>query len=107
MEYAKEVDIANDRNECAIGSDGDNEPLAEGKDKDDNEYASAICCAESIIPSATPAESIILSALAESIMLSVPPAECMILSAPPAEIYRACALRVSAQACPHAESIRL
>jgi hypothetical protein len=44
------------------------------------------------------------SALAESIILSVPPAESMILSAPPAHKH---ALRVSAQACPHAERIIL
>ncbi len=84
MEYAKEVDIATEDNEYAIGNNGDNEPLAEGNDNDDDEYASAAHCAESIILSATPAESMILSALAESIMPSALPAECMILSAPPA-----------------------
>ncbi len=56
-----------------------NEPLAEGDDNDNDEYASAARCAESIILSATPAESMILSALADSIMLSAPPAESMIL----------------------------
>jgi hypothetical protein len=59
MEYAEEVDIANDDNEYASGDDGDNKPIAEGKDEDDHEYASAVCCAESIILSATPAESMI------------------------------------------------
>jgi hypothetical protein len=85
MEYAEEVDIANDDDEYAVGDDGDNEPLAEGNNDDDVKYASAAHCAESIILSATPAESMILSALAESIMLSAPPAESMILSALPAE----------------------
>ncbi len=85
MEYAEEVDIADDDDEYAVGDNGDNEPLAEGNDDDNNKYASAARCAESIILSATPAESMILSALAESIMLSAPPAESMILSAPAAE----------------------
>ncbi len=85
MEHAKEVDIANNNDEYAIGNDGDNEPLAEGKDEADDKHASAARCAESIILSATPAESMILSALAESIMLSVLPAESMILSVPLAE----------------------
>jgi hypothetical protein len=58
MEYAKEVDIAANDNEYAIGNDGDNEPLAEGKDnEDDDEYASATCCAASIILSVTPGYS--------------------------------------------------
>ncbi len=85
MEYAKEVDMANGDDEYVVGSDGDNKPLAEGNDNDDNKYASTAHCAESIILSATPAESIILSALADSIMLSEPPAESMILSVLPAE----------------------
>jgi hypothetical protein len=85
MEYAKEVDIANNNDEYAIGNDGNNEPLAEGSDNIDNKYTSAARCAESIILSAMPAESMILSALADSIMLSVPPAESMILSVPPTE----------------------
>ncbi len=85
MEYAKEVDIANDGDEYAVGDNGNNKPLVEGKDEDDDEYASAVRCAESILLSAMPAESMILSALAESIMLSALPAESLILSAPPAE----------------------
>ncbi len=85
MEYAEEVDIANNKDEYAVGEDGNNELLAEGNDDNDDEYASAARCAESIILSATPAESMILSALAESIVLSAPPAESMILSVPPAE----------------------
>ncbi len=85
MEYAEEVDIAADDDENAVGDDGDNEPLTEGNDNKDDKYASAARCAESIILSETPAESMILSALAESIILSVPPAESKILSAPPAE----------------------
>ncbi len=72
--YTKEVDIANTNNEYAVGNDGNNEPLPEGSDNNNDKYASAAHCAESII----------LSALAESIMLSAPPAESMILSAPPA-----------------------
>jgi hypothetical protein len=40
MEYAKEVDIANNDNEYAIGNNGNNKPLAEGNDDDDDEYAS-------------------------------------------------------------------
>ncbi len=75
------MDIANDNDEYAIDNDGNNEPLAEGKDEDDDKYASAACCTESIILSATPAESMIPSALAESNMLSAPPTESMILSA--------------------------
>ena len=85
MEYAEEVDIADDNDEYAVGDDGDNKPLAEGNDDNDDKYASAACCTESIILSAMPAESMILSALAESIMLSVLPAESMILSVPLAE----------------------
>jgi hypothetical protein len=37
MEYAKEVDIAADDNEYAIGNNCNNEPLAEGNNNDDNE----------------------------------------------------------------------
>ncbi len=37
MEYAKEVDIANNNDEYAIGNNGDNEPLAEGDNNDDHE----------------------------------------------------------------------
>jgi hypothetical protein len=85
MEYDKEVDIAAKDNEYAIGNDDNNKPLAEGKDKNDNKDASTTCCTQSIILSATPAESIILSALADSIMLSAPPTESMILSAQPTE----------------------
>ncbi len=85
MEYAKEVDIADNDNEYAVGIDGNNEPHAEGNDGVDNAYASTARCAESIILSATPAESMILLALAESIMLSAPPAESMILLVPYAE----------------------
>jgi hypothetical protein len=84
MEYAKEVDIADNSNVYAVGDEGDNKPLAEGDNDNDDKYASAVCCAESIIPSATPPESMILSVLADSITLSALPAECMILSAPPA-----------------------
>jgi hypothetical protein len=84
MEYAKGVDIVNDDNEYAVGNNGDNEPLAEGDDNNNDKYASAARCAESIILSATVAESMILSVLADSIMLSALPAE-SILSAPPAE----------------------
>jgi hypothetical protein len=72
MEYAEEVDIANNNDEYAIGNDGDNEPLAEGNDNDDDEYSSTARIAESIILSVMPAEIMILSALAESIMLSIP-----------------------------------
>ncbi len=85
MKYAKEVDIANDDNEYTVGSDGDNKPLAEGNNNDDNKYASTAHCAECIILSATPVKSVILSVLADSIMLSAPPAESMILSVLPAE----------------------
>jgi hypothetical protein len=86
MENAKEVDIAdNNDDEYAIGNDGNNKPLAEGDDNDDEKYASTACCADTIILSAMPAESMILSALAESIMLSAPPAESTILSATPTE----------------------
>ncbi len=87
MEYAKEVDIAANDDEYAVGDDGNNKPLAEGNDNEDDKYASAARYTESIILSVTPAESMILSALAdaESIMLAAPPAESMILSAPPAE----------------------
>ncbi len=64
MEYAEEVDIANDDDEYAVDDDGDNKPLAERNGNDEDEYASASRCAESIMLSATPAESMILSALA-------------------------------------------
>jgi hypothetical protein len=64
MEYAKEVDIAADDDEYAIGDDGDNKPLAEGNDNEVNDYASTTCCAESFILLVMPAESMILSALA-------------------------------------------
>ncbi len=66
MEYAKEVDIAAANNEYAIGNNNNNKPLAEGDDNNDDEYAGATHCAESIILSATPSESMILSALADS-----------------------------------------
>ncbi len=46
----------------------------------------------------------ILSTCAKGIILSAPPAETMILSAPPTCEH---ALRVSARACPQAESIIL
>ncbi len=36
MEYAKEVDIATNNNEYAVGDNGDNEPLAEGGDDNDD-----------------------------------------------------------------------
>ncbi len=85
MKYAKEVDITADEDEYAIGDNGNNKPLAEGNDNEDDKYASATRCAESIILSAMLTESMILSALAESIMLSAPPAESMILSVLPAE----------------------
>jgi hypothetical protein len=65
MEYAEEEEIANDDDEYAVGDHGNNEPLAEGKHEDDDEYASAARCVESITLSATPAESMIRSALAE------------------------------------------
>jgi hypothetical protein len=81
MEYAKKVDIPNNDNEYAIGDGGDNKPVAKGNNNNNGEYASAVHCAESIILSATPAESMILS---------------MILSAPPAESI----------ACLHPESQR-
>ncbi len=64
MEYNEEVDIANDDDECAVDDAGDHEPLAEGNNDNDDEYASTARCAESIILSLTPAESMILSALA-------------------------------------------
>ncbi len=58
MEYTKEVDIANKEDEYAIGNDGNNKPLAEGNNDDNNnKYASTARCAESIILSATPTES--------------------------------------------------
>jgi hypothetical protein len=85
MEYDEEVQIATDNDEYAVGNDGNNKPLAEGDDNNDNEYTSAARCAQSIILSAMPAESMILSALADSIMLSALPAESMILSAPPTD----------------------
>jgi hypothetical protein len=86
MEYTKEVDIAADDYEYAIGDDGNNKSLAEGNNDNNkiDKYARAAHCAESIILSAMPAESMILSALAESIMLSLAPAESMLLSVPPA-----------------------
>jgi hypothetical protein len=56
MEYAKEVDIADNDDEYGIGNNGNNKPLAEGDNNDNDKYASATCCAESIILSATPAE---------------------------------------------------
>jgi hypothetical protein len=49
MEYAKEVDIANNNNAYAIGDNGKYKPLAEGNNNNDDEYASAARCAESII----------------------------------------------------------
>ncbi len=49
MEYAREMDITKEDNEYATGSDGNNEPLAEGNDNDDGNYASVACCTESII----------------------------------------------------------
>jgi hypothetical protein len=55
MEYAKEVNIVDDNNEYAIGNNGDNKPLAEGNDDDNDEYTSATCCAERIKFSVTPA----------------------------------------------------
>ncbi len=75
MESAKEVYIANDGDEYAIGNDGNNKPLAEGDNNNDKEYASVAHCTESIVLSAPPAESMILSVLADSIMLSALPAE--------------------------------
>ncbi len=85
------VDITNNDNEYAVGDDCNKKPLAEDNNNDNYEYARAACCAESIILSAMPAESMILSALADSIMLSAPPTESMILSALPAEsISRSC-----------------
>ncbi len=79
MEYAEEVDIANDDNEYAVDEDGNNKPLAEGNKYNDDKYGSAARCADSIILSAMPAESMMLSAFTESIMLSAPPDESMIL----------------------------
>jgi hypothetical protein len=81
MEYAKEVDIADEDDDYAVGNNGDNKPLAEGNEDDGDEYGSAARCAESIILSATPAESMILSAL-KSIMLSAPTAESIARSRP-------------------------
>jgi hypothetical protein len=94
LEYAKEVDIANNDDEYAIGNNANNKPLAEGDDNNDDKYAGTLRCTESIILSAAPAESVILSVLAESIMLSVLPAEGIILSEPPNESI----------ACSHPES---
>ncbi len=54
------MDIDDNDDEYAIGKNGDNEPLAEGDDNNNDKYASAACCAESIILSATPAESMML-----------------------------------------------
>jgi hypothetical protein len=65
VEYAKEMDIADDNNEYAIDDNGDNEPLAEGDDNDDNKQASSARCAGSIILSARPPESMILSELVD------------------------------------------
>jgi hypothetical protein len=79
MKCAVEVDITKDDKEYAIVNDRDNEPLAEGNNNGDNEYASAARCAESIILSASPTETMKLSALADSIMLSALPTESMIL----------------------------
>jgi hypothetical protein len=56
MEYAKEVDIADDGNEYAVGDNGNNDPLAEGNNDNNDKYASATR-AESIIHSAGIAES--------------------------------------------------
>jgi hypothetical protein len=82
MEYAKEVDIANDNNEYAVGNNGDNKPLAEGNNDDNDKCTSTTCCAESIILSVPPAESMMLSMHAMSIILSAPLTESMMLSAP-------------------------
>jgi hypothetical protein len=60
MAYAKEVDIANDDNEYSVSDNVDNEPLAEGNEDYDAKYASATSCAESIMLSAMPPESMIL-----------------------------------------------
>jgi hypothetical protein len=69
MKYAKELDIVDDDDDdYAIGDNSNNEPLAGGNDDDDDKYASTVRWAESIILSATPAESMILSALTESII---------------------------------------
>jgi hypothetical protein len=81
MEYAEEMDTANNNDEYAIDNNGDNEPLAEGNDNEDEEQASSAPCVGSTILSATPAESMILSELADSIMLSAPPVEYDTLSA--------------------------
>jgi hypothetical protein len=35
LKYSKEDNIASNNNEYAVGSDGDNEPLAEGDDDND------------------------------------------------------------------------
>jgi hypothetical protein len=67
MKYAEEVDMADGDNLYAVGDDGNNGSLAEGNDDKDDGYASTASCAESIILSGTPVESIILSALPESI----------------------------------------
>ncbi len=36
MKYAKEVDIADNDNEYAVGNNGNNKPLAEGDDNNNN-----------------------------------------------------------------------
>ncbi len=37
MEYAKEMDIADDDDEYAVGENGKNEPLVEGNNNNNNE----------------------------------------------------------------------
>ncbi len=39
MEYAEEGDIPNGNNEYAVGNDGNDKPLAEGNNDNNNEYA--------------------------------------------------------------------
>ncbi len=49
MENTKDVDIADNNDEYAIGNNDKNEPLAEGNDNNNDKYASAARCTESII----------------------------------------------------------
>jgi hypothetical protein len=41
--------MADNNDEYAVGDDGNNKPLAEGNNKDNDEYTSATCCTQSSI----------------------------------------------------------
>jgi hypothetical protein len=96
LEYAEEGDIANDDDEYAFGDDGDDEPLAESNEDDNDEYAKDGDIANNDEEYAV-GETVSTSPLPRA-------ATSTILSAPPAREH---ALRVSTRACPHAESIIL